>query len=296
MKLIPLYLFLFAFIFTSCDYTEDYYYAPEYVNPIPNPLQDTIGDNVDFGEMKAIVNGESWSSDSVWAQITGGRINITGQNTDGGTQILLVANGTSPQTYNLDNSSTSHAYYTDQGITYFNFSGNMVISEINEADKLISGTFVFDASESGGDSRTVTNGIFTNVRYFGDIQTENLMSVEIDNSGQTWSPEVITATLANSQIKITGSTTSGSLALEIYLPENVMAPSQNPLDSVTAPKARYISSGSEFVSKSGNVNISVHDFSSNQLTGTFYFDAGVIGSPIVDHTLTSGSFTVTYTE
>lgn len=279
--------------FQSCTYTEDYLYDPHYLVEDPNPLYDTIDPIGQNGQMRASINGTTWSSDTVWAVITDNRIDITGT-TSSGTQMLLKIQGTTIQDYELGQ-AISRAYYTEGGLTYFDNLGSIILEEIDDDNKTITGTFYFDASESGGDSRTITNGHFTDVQYFGDL-FNNSFSVDIDSSGTLWTPDVVSAERTGGKIIISGSNSTGSQSIEIQLLETSSAPANYDLDSIITPNAKYIVSGTTYVAKTGTVGVYIHNFSTNEIEGSFFFSAGQMGSPVVEHTLSEGTFAVKYIE
>ncbi|MBU0765695.1 MAG: hypothetical protein KJ607_12765, partial [Bacteroidetes bacterium] len=84
--------------------------------------------------------------------------------------------------------------------------------------------------------------------------------------------------------------------IELYLESNAVSSGIYTLDSLITPKAKYYVTGTEFVSKSGTAAITLHNQGSNEISGSFDFNAGVLGTGTISHTLQSGSFSVTYTD
>lgn len=293
-KLLLYFLIGVSSIFAiSCSYDE-FMYEYEYTTPIPDALRDsTIGPADDYGSMHCVIGGSSWDSDTVWAIVSNNELYITGRNNTSNTEVKLKMSGSSSQTFLLG-TANNWATYSESAVTYTDFNGSIVLSQVNTTEKLLQGTFQFEASEPGGNTRSIVSGTFEDVTYFGEIYN-NIWVADVD--GSTWHPDVVNAVLDYNQIVVTASNSSGNLSLEIYIPET--ANSADPpfeFDSLSVPKAKYILSGTEYLSKSGFITIADHNFANNTMEATFYFQAGELGNSQIEHTITNGSFSVTYTE
>lgn len=68
-----------------------------------------------------------------------------------------------------DNATTSYI----AGTTVENSTGTVTIVEIDTANKLISGTFEAYTQTGAGDSKTISDGVFTNIPYVTELPNDN---------------------------------------------------------------------------------------------------------------------------
>jgi hypothetical protein len=171
--LAAIFLIFTAFNFTSCE-NEPIDSAID-LDDFEPPTNGPTVFKADFG-------GETWTSTAAQALISGNFISIGATKADGSTFSFLVeANGVGTYPAN-----TNILAYTPPGSEYgywsVNFAneaqdtGSITITNINTANKTISGTFTFKGYWSDLDNTSIipvdfTNGVFTNVPYITQTET-----------------------------------------------------------------------------------------------------------------------------
>lgn len=120
-------------------------------------------------KMRAVVDGQNWSAGVVSADTIGGRLSLVGVAGDGSTISLVVSGFSEGEYTSYPAASTVGTWQAEAGAPVYasnqpSGSGLIVIDELK--DTIVSGTFFFTALDGpGGDSVSVRNGIFTEVRY-----------------------------------------------------------------------------------------------------------------------------------
>jgi hypothetical protein len=249
------------------------------------------------GAMSASIDGNSWKSDIASGTIQNGYINITGKNNAGET-ITLTLNGTTKATYTLNNGTMHVGVYqkTNGSLGYTTNAsgttgGTVTVTEIDEANKTISGTFSFSAEEpSSGNKVSVTAGKFNKVKYTTSSgTTNNTLSAKVD--GNAWTGSSVFAVLNSGKIAVTG--TSGSSSMGIYMPEGV-TPGTYSLSMFGSYMAQYNPDQSTFLaSDNGTLVVTEHDATARTIKGTFNFNASDF-SGSTTATITEGAFSAKY--
>jgi hypothetical protein len=261
---------------------------------------------------RAKIDGVQWVANRMaQAARVSGIINITGQGTDKKTITITVPDsGIHQYTLAWDNSSGSAGAFTDSalasvvafssnaGNTPAEAGGTLSITSIDEANKLMSGTFSFKAKRAIDNSyRTITEGVFTNVPYTTSLPTgssKDTLTSKVD--GVSFTPTSIFGYYDNmmSKIIITGSNGTGVRSVSLYLPKDIAAGSYTLGGMFSSYSAQYNASSSTFLmSKSGTVEILYHDPLAKRIRGRFNFDAEeFLGGS--EAKITEGFFAVTY--
>ena len=144
------------------------------MNGNQDPLQNTKP-----GDFKVDFDGETFIADFTSVTFYSETIVLVGEKPDQGESIYLVAFGEEPEegTYMLGVNTNQAAYYEPNGfggenawvatIDLFTPRGELVILEIDEENKTISGTFVFTGSKPPDhlNSKEFTNGVFNALPY-----------------------------------------------------------------------------------------------------------------------------------
>ncbi len=133
-----------------------------------NNDDDPINLPTDLGKMEASIDGVQWTAASATANKTSvGQLNtliVAGAKANADVLTMSLANSSGVfkvGTYDLSGDvlvSMSFTYGTDIAASYLATTGTVEIASINE--DTVKGTFVFTATNLGGESITVTSGSF----------------------------------------------------------------------------------------------------------------------------------------
>lgn len=189
-RILSVALLLFtAFNFTSC--TQDL----EPVDPaivIPGPT-DPDPTNPTPGTFEADITGVShFSSTNTVVYISANNITITAIRPQGDSFGFILA-GTTTGTYagnDFDNLIGYNAVGVEDTFAAWNFddpeedTGSVIVTEINQANHTISGTFQFKGYSEDNDGNTIskqiTNGVFTNLPYTTTIPTGDTFFAKVN--------------------------------------------------------------------------------------------------------------------
>ncbi len=231
-------------------------------------------------------------------------ITISLQETTTGTYEIGVIDGTTmlgnAVAYTEANGSTNTwVAFTDGSES----QGTITISEINEENSTMSGTFNFTAFNPISDPKEFTNGVFTDIPYSNtlqDIPTENSFFAKVD--GVEFEEDVVIGSLLSlpgfssigiSATKNSGETIGFNLDAAILEGEHTfVAIAVSPSDTV----GLYNLSATETYVANGTITITSHDVVNKRITATFEFIAEpALGSTNTDtFEITEGEFDIVY--
>ncbi len=246
--------------------------------------------------MNAKIDGESWEANEYSAYVNNGVINITGDK-DGETITITLLDdieGNYSLSQNSDHSSAyipySHAVsYTSNGNAYA--GGNVNIESINTNDTTITGTFEFDLYKAySGDSVAITEGSFYKIKYKTSIpsQAEDSLSATVD--GEDFTPTSISVSSYYGSISI--SATSGDEMLSLGIDASA-TPGTYPTSWGGSYNGSYYIGDNILTNDTGTIVITKHDKTKQRISGTFSYDASVLGGDL-SVSVTNGSFAVSY--
>lgn len=252
------------------------------------------------GQMSAIVSGEHWKAETVSAGAIQGRFSISGIASDGST-ISLALNGFGVGEYN-SYSGASNAFVWQPSSGALGYASNapmgigqVFVEEVNEQDSLISGTFYFLAQEpSSGDTVSVFDGEFTDVRYHLQTMTvgDNFLKTKID--GNLWEAVMVTGYVNGNKLHINGTNSDVSRTVSLIIPATTTTGNYaigNPFSATYG--GIYLTGNTSLTANSGALTITSHDLINKVIQGTFSFEATeFFGS--ASASLTEGSFYVAY--
>lgn len=163
--------------------------------------------------------------------------------------------------------------------------GTVTITELNEATKTLSGTFLFNAIAPGIDTIYVSQGVMYNIPYSGadvpDPTNAGTFSAEVD--GNPFLPFVVSARDTGNSIIVSGSTANATMA--ITMPSNVE------VGEYGLPKskfsAKYQDGDGPQTTAAGQINVLEHNTAAKTIKGTFSFLTN-------RSEITVGKFEVTY--
>lgn len=163
--------------------------------------------------------------------------------------------------------------------------GLITISEVNQANKTLSGTFNFNAFLPGIDTIYVSKGTLHNVPYSGGEITDpsNAGSFSAQVNGNPFLPITVTSRNTGNSIVTSGSTTNATIVLSV-------APNVEPGD-YSLPRsgfsAKYQGVNGPEATSGGSITILEHNPTDRTLKGTFSFLTNL-------SEITEGQFNVTY--
>ncbi len=199
-----------------------------------------------------------------------------------------------PGAYALGNDSLNYGTFQNRAgdiyDTHPSGAGEIVVSNWDEANRTLTGTFTFTAILPGTDTLTVQRGIFFEVPYQGILIDEptddpppNAGTFVADIDGATFNPFDIAAALVGDQIVIRGLTPSTEVTVGV--------PASVTLGNYTLPtlgfSAAYTKNGVTETASSGNIIIIEHQPDQKTIKGTFSFRTA-------SHVITRGQFNVSY--
>lgn len=163
--------------------------------------------------------------------------------------------------------------------------GEVTISEVNETNKTVSGTFHFNAFLPGIDTIYVSKGVLHNVPYTGGAITDptNAGSFSAKVNDETFLPITVTATNTGSSVVISGVGEDSSILIAV--------PSDVQPELYEIPRsgfeAKYQGPDGPEITQSGHILIIEHNTTERTIKAGFSF-----GTNRTEITL--GDFNVTY--
>lgn len=162
--------------------------------------------------------------------------------------------------------------------------GQITISNLNETNKTLTGTFKFDAMLPGIDTIYVSRGVFYDVSYAGDEiedpTSAGTFSAEVDAS--PFIPVIVAARDTGNRIAISGSTSNSSISL--LLRQNIEVGQYNVPQGGTIV---YRDNEGTQTTVEGVINVSAHNTTDKTISGTFSFNTNL-------KQITNGKFDVNY--
>ncbi len=323
---------LAVFAFVSCEdpvvLDDDYVYDPQNTNENNDNNNDNNNTNSE-ASFTAEVDGNSFTGINYSASIVNGLISITGENN--GEVITLSINDSQEGDYIMNGVVGMQSHFggythspTESGYVGIDFTGqglqvgSVSVTNIDETNQTISGTFDFVATryamDAQGDFLTdpntgdfvletiaINNGSFINIPYTTDIQGNNgnSSSFEAIVDGVAFENGTISGVAFNqngfSSITL-AATTNNTETLSLMLDLNIAAGTYT-LQALgfSLPTASYVVSNTEsYGVTTGEVTITSHDTTNQRIIGTFYFDGANVLNPAQTISVTSGSFDITY--
>ena len=252
---------------------------------------------------KADFDGQTFSTTTVQAYISGGSITIVGSKSNG-ENFAFILDGTTPATYaandNLVGYSPAGSEYSYVGINpddEDSDTGSVIISSINTTNNTLSGTFSFTGYWTNYDEtvapKQFTNGVFTNIPF-----------ITTNPSGDTFDAKINGADFNDTDIFTAETTIAGqsfiSVAAENALEQSITVNLREsagvgtyPITGAAADQAQINLSldpeGFGTVATSGSVTIT--EKTALRLKGTF---SGTVIIGGTTYQITAGAFNVEY--
>ncbi len=193
--------------------------------------------------------------------------------------------------YTLGGNSQNYASFEDlSGNVYLtnpNGEGQIIVSNWNQENKTLSGTFSFRAILPGIDTLFVNNGVFYQIPYGVEPEVEEGPTVAgfflAEINGGPFNPFNVSAEETETSILITASNVSKTIIVSLPLDVqtgNIILP----IDGVVV---NYTDDNGTEQALSGNVIVISHETAIKKIKGTFSFQTET-------QTITLGQFNVTY--
>ncbi len=185
-------------------------------------------------------------------------------------------------------------------------SGEISITSFNTAEMTVSGTFQFVGLNGTGDTRTITNGEFTNLPYTEGVggNGNNVLTADID--GTSLNANSVTAFSIEFQgitsISVSAINNSTFSNIGLTLPADIEVGTYD-FDSFPLPGAiigQYNidlggSNPKSYSSQDGSITISSYDVNAGTMEGTFNFTAGdFTGQDPASFEITNGAFEISF--
>ncbi len=287
------YCFFFLIVFISCAKKEN----PMPVKIISNGVPIAADGKIRIENRENDISVE-FSGKAVFEN---GGITITNTATKNNIYITLRTNAQTKGGYTLGSSYSSLAEYEIGNYiyttNYYNSSGKITITEVDQVKKTVSGTYSFRAND--GSYYEDVYGSFNKLPYTVSVFTNTLTATVAEGSGVgvSWSPTSIVATADASFINIKASKSDNS-GIELKILKTI-SPGYNILGTSSSYNntAYYIrKNGLKYnvYSNYGSVNISTHDKTKRMISGTFYFETEYSTYYTGYNKISNGTFSVMY--
>jgi hypothetical protein len=272
---------------------------------------DDVKKTAPAGSIIATVDSKAWKSETAVGLINNGTIAITGSAIDK-SQVVLLIKGTKTGKYTISalpssttlpenvgsftppNASLSNPTYASTNVVEVS-AGEVVITEIDEKNSTISGTFSIKVARTipSAHSIEIKEGSFTKIAYTSKVSNvpNNLFSAKVD--GVNFSVAQAAATSSFGKI-IINANDSGGETLSLSVPANIATGIFDLGGMTTNYSAMYIDGVTTYESSSGKLQISKHDKTAKRIEGTFNFKGQIFPTGGGNLSVTNGSFAVTY--
>lgn len=294
--ILPVLTLALAAGFSSCskDDDDDNRSTPPPSNPAPTAVMTAKVDNVNWSSLSNRASGS----------IISGTSNLTGVANDSSMITMTITQNITVGTYGLGPSSGNAGVFatsTSGSAPAWSSNGNpacygtLTVTSMDQTNKRFSGTFSFKAWRATDNTfREITNGVFTDVPYVTSISGggSNTFTIKID--GVTFTPAVVSGSVALGNLTIVASDSQGSKSVGLTMPATV-TPGTYSMTSFGTYYGQYNPNSSTYtMSNSGTLTITAHNTSAKTISGTCSFVSTPFGQSTPTFNLTNGAFSITY--
>ena len=279
---------LVAVVLMSCSDDSDDEVAPDITAPV--------------GKISAKISGASFEATG-GAQISNNEI-LLGGNVGNEALSIIITKGATTGTYDVKGAPVGITpdaeinYTSNLGSNLYSsiFApngtkvGTVTVTEIDEANKTISGTFSSTVSLENGTSKEIT-GSFNKVPYV--TAAASTLTAKID--GQAFTSTVAVGANAQGAIAVNGQALNGSKIIMVSFNDDIV-PGTYPIGEpgMEDAYATYTVGMDIFMSTTGSLTITKHDKTLKRVEGSFSFTAEPFLETGTEHTITQGTFAITY--
>jgi len=190
--------------------------------------------------------------------------------------------------YGTSGSVASTSMYFDNDVAI----GTVTITEIDEVNKTVSGTFYSKVkSYTLGTIIEITAGSFTKIPYVTE-SSQNTMSAKID--GVQFNSHVVISASAMGTLVLNGQTLGGQQIITISVPEAIAVGTFAFGELGSDQYTTYSANGETYTSISGELKITAHNKTTKHIEGTFTFTAEHFLLEEGNVSATEGIFSVNY--
>ena len=257
------------------------------------------------GKIIATVDGTAWESDGI-AIISNNSISVGGQSGDKVLQATVFKDDV-VGTYDVKGIGELTTFTPEAMVAYGNSGlaafasiyfdndvsvGTVIITEIDQVNKTVSGTFHSKVKNyNDGSTVEITNGSFTKIPYTNEAQS-SIMSAKID--GVEFNSDIVVSGSAMGTLVLNGQTAGAQQIITISFPVDISVGTYQLGELGSGQYTTYTKSGNIFTSVSGTLKITAHDKTNKEIEGTFNFIAEPFGFEAADVSATEGEFSVMY--
>jgi len=296
LRILSDFMVLFAAIgFTSCQ-TEPI--DPDVLDNNPGTPAGPASFTVNFG-------GETFTADATQAVIEGGLITVGGTRGANGETVAFIVpnNGVGTYTASLTNEDSPLFTYTPTATseyTYNNFNdttitGVLTVSEIDEVNHTISGTFSFTGYYGDPEANlppvVFSNGQFTDVPYLSDVinpgNDDEYFNATFNN--QDWEFDIFGAAASGGNLSISANDFATSTMLSITVDENIEPGTYTITDDFTAGPSAMLGFGNDVYTPASGTLVIIEN-ENGFIKGTFNFNAVNFDDEVIP--VTNGAFRV----
>ncbi|MBJ6368483.1 DUF6252 family protein [Snuella sedimenti] len=291
------FVLLFTFLLTSCN-IEPYEGDDKIISVAPGVLQ------VEFDSKRV-------AFETTTATVLSDVININGLRAANGEVLTLTVFANTTGTYQLgvavDQVKVSAVTYINSSVgevwisasDFITSHGEVTITEIDEVNKTISGSFFFTGYSTTGENKEFTKGVFNQISYGTDVlpnSGDNTFSAKVD--GVIFEEDGVQGallSLSGTSTIMISATKNNLQSITITVDANITA-GEYSFATLEPPMGQYSLSLTEAVvsEDGGKLVITEHDVANKKISGTFYFTASPLISEGASYEITEGSFEVTY--
>lgn len=251
--------------------------------------------------LTAKIDGIDWVATETGASYAQNKFNLTGKKGDVILTFTLSNIAESGKgAFPLSTTNVSALYDPTLGVSAFTSNangggiGNVTITAVDKQDSTVTGIFSATViNPVNGNTKEISNGKFSHIRYTTTLPetSGNTMSAKVD--GTLWEPPRVFGYTVNNRISIYGTTQDGSRSLSVTFSPTI-APGTYSISTFGEVAGSYNPNATTFMgADSGSLTITEHDISGKRITGTFSFEASVLGGTGTA-SITEGTFSVGY--
>ena len=274
-------------VLSSCNKSDDHNGEPGGYDPIPSSEIEAKIDGVKFIAIEKVATIDQnnflilGGINSEGVAISIGISNFDGEKTYDFNLIDQTGAGYIPDTNNAFNSYTTFGE---------NGSGNVIITDWNNSDSIINGTFEFVAEHfNNGEMVTVSDGVFNHLQVVLEVDNSNQFSAKIDGVNWSQSGSNVQGNLSSNYISINAHDPYTDTGFSVLLPSNITGGIYN--FNMPDYGIVYLENGSIYNALDGSIYITLHDQVNDRIEATFEFEGWESG---VQKVFTEGSFMVDY--
>jgi len=254
------------------------------------------------GEISATIDGEEWHTRGR-STINNNSISISGNENDK-TVLLTIYKSSTKGVYSVKGAPSGDAYdaeiilFMKGGMSYYTgygdagkTVGSIKITEIDETNKTISGTFSGRLRHSAPTTKDIEikGGTFNKVPYDG-AGPFHPKSFKAKADGVPLTASWIYGKHDAGKITVSFQLTDNDI-ISITFPDDLAAGKQMTMQGATPCYATYMIKSVRYLSTSGTLKITMHNTTTKRVEGTFNFKATASEGTIA---ITEGSFAVDY--